>query len=139
MRVIAISAVIALLSGCAVPTVAPIEPAAPTQFTPVRWKENTPRAQRAQDTRECELASVGLDFRASEEEVFARSQQISQAQLITFVDRCMANKGYEVTDKRVCTAADLRSGTFVSGASIDALPPLSSVRCMSPNEGGFVV
>ncbi len=61
------------------------------------------------------------------------------AQRKVFVDRCMSNKGYSITEGRVCTANDRARGPFVVGGTTDNLPPLSSVRCFDPAAGGFVL
>ncbi len=135
------------LSACVVspigqPSVDPVA-VGPAQFTPVRWKTGVDFIARATDRQECEAAAVGARPGMTEEQIFELTQSITQEQFIVFVDRCLSNKGYTVTDGRVCDERDnvLSDGQaqFILGRDADFLPPLSSVRCFDPERGGFVV
>ena len=134
-----LSAALLSISGCAV--LDQIGPqAAPTgAVTPVTWKTETSFDQRLADQDECVFAAVGLTPSASEDELIRRQENITDEQNIAAINRCLAGKGYQVANVRVCNSEDLSSGTFVTGSTVDNLPPLSRVRCVSPNEGGFVV
>ena len=108
-------------------------------MTPVIWKTQTPAQVRATDRQQCELAAIGASPFSSQAEIQERAASVDPAQRKRFVDRCMSNKGYTVTQGRVCTSSDLRAGQFVRGAGLDDLPPLNRVRCFDPAAGGFVV
>lgn len=129
------------LAGCALPnlTSSPDAPAGPVEVTPVRWKENTSFEQRRADFFECTYAAAGLPPTASEADLAQAQQGITEEQNIAFLDRCHQNKGYTLADKPVCSEAQASSGRFVIGSTLDALPPLSRVACISPSVGGFVV
>ncbi len=125
------------LAACEIPTIETQTAIAPNQpVTPVTWKTDTPRVQRAADINECELAGRGLTPDATEEEIAAASASVDPGQVEAFVKRCLTQKGYTVTDRPVCTTPQIQSGTFVSGA--DFLPPLSDVKCFVVGQG-FVV
>ncbi|MEO0912701.1 MAG: hypothetical protein AAFY59_06910 [Pseudomonadota bacterium] len=133
----AVPAITLALSACAVPGVGPgTQPTASAALTPVTWKENTPRATRAYDIQECELNARGVSFGATEEEIAAGTQAVPQAQREAFVAQCLRSRGYTVTEKPVCTNAQIQAGTLQQGAEF--LPPLNSVKCMVVGQG-FVV
>ncbi|WP_112323343.1 hypothetical protein [Oceanibium sediminis] len=128
-----------VLSACG--ATMPLSTNEPATFTPVIWKENTPVATRAADQQACYLAAVGAGPFTTQEElaelVALADQDVNRKK--AFVDRCMSNKGYTVTEGRVCTARDRARGRLVQGSATDNLPPLSSVSCFDPQAGGFVV
>lgn len=134
-----IPAIVLALAACDVPGTGPAAPTGPVQMTPVVWKENTPVATRAQDRLGCEYAAIGANPGMSEDEVGALAAQVPVDTRTVFVNRCMANKGYTITEGRVCTEADRARGQFLLGAQVDNLPSLGRVRCFAPAAGGFVV
>lgn len=129
----------ALLFVAACDPVAPPIPPEDLAFTPVLWKENTPAATRGNDRQECEFAAIGASPFMSQDDIQARAASVSTEDRTNFVNRCMSNKGYQVTEGRVCTAQDRARGQFSVGAAIDSLPPLNRVRCFDPAAGGFVI
>jgi len=142
MRIIpVISMVSALaLAGCALPPIVeepveqPFGTGATTAFT---WKGNTPRAVRAADINECELGGRGLAPGATNEQIRRASAVADPAQVSAFVNRCLSNKGYVLTEIAVCAEQDIGRGQFVQGA--DILPPLDRIRCVDPVRRGIVV
>lgn len=125
-----------VLSGCDAALLGPVD-TGPVATTPFTWKGNTPREVRAFDINECELAGRGLPPNASPEQIAAASAVIDEDQVATFVNRCLTNKGYVVTELPVCTEADQRRGEFVQGS--DVLPPLERIRCLDPARRGMIV
>ena len=136
MRILAPLSVLALLAACDVPSPIPDEP---VNFTPVVWKENTPVATRSADRQACELAALGAGPLTTQEQLAELVATTDPEQRKVFVDRCMSNKGYTLTEGRVCTARDRARGQLVLGGTVDNLPPLSQVKCFDPAAGGFVV
>lgn len=136
MRIYGALAILGLVAACDVAAPIPDEPAS---FTPVVWKENTPVATRAADRQACELAALGAGPLTTQEQLAELVATTDPSQRKVFVDRCMSNKGYTVTEGRVCTARDRARGQLVIGGSMDALPPLSQVSCFDPAAGGFVI
>ncbi len=124
------------VSACTVPTGTTTGPAANTPVAPVTWKEGTPRATRNYDITECELGGRGLDFSATEEQLAAATASVPQAQVATFVKRCLAARGYTQTELPVCTSSQVEQGTLQQLPEF--LPPLSSVKCVVVGRG-FVV
>lgn len=136
MRLIALALPLIALAACDVaPMGASNEPA---NFTPVIWKTNTPVATRAADREACELAALGVTPNTTPEDLQELIAIADPEQRKRFVDSCMSNKGYTVTEGRVCTAADRSRGQLMVGSTMDDLPPLSAVRCFDPQAGGFV-
>jgi hypothetical protein len=135
------SVMIAALASCAptIPTTS-VASNAPTtsQMTPVIWKENTPRAIRLGDYRECDSAAVGGRPTMTDAELEALGQNVDPATRAQFRTRCLTIKGYTVTERRTCTRNDVENGIFVNSRDIETLPPLDTVRCMYPEAGGFV-
>ncbi|QHQ34316.1 hypothetical protein [Algicella marina] len=142
MQIFKILPAIALaVSACTVPAgTTSSSSSQPTSFTPVTWKENTPRATRNYDQIECELQGRGLDFSATEEEITAATNTIPVEQVTSFVRRCLDARGYTVTEKPVCS--DAQASEAVSQGRFqrppEFLPPLSTVKCMVVDQG-FVV
>ncbi len=138
-----ISAVLAILAlaGCEVPTKTSTTPApeatGPVATTPFTWKGNTPRATRATDIYECEVAGRGLPPTATPEMIEAATAVTDPADVAVFVSRCLANKGYVQTELPVCTSNDYLAGEFMQG--MDVLPPLERIRCLDPVARGMIV
>jgi len=138
MRIYGTLALIGLVSACSVPVSAPSSNE-PRAFTPVVWKENTPVATRAADRQSCELAALGAGPLTTQDQLAELVASTDPAQRKVFVDRCMSNKGYTVTEGQVCSTQERASGQLVIGSPLDAPPPLSQVKCFDPAAGGFVV
>lgn len=124
------------LSACDVTPLGPVD-SGPVATTPFTWKGDTPREVRAFDINECELAGRGLPPNATPEQIAAAAAVTDDAQVATFVNRCLTNKGYTVTELPVCRDSDHRQGEFVQGA--DILPPLNRIRCLDPVRRGMIV
>ncbi|MHA3916641.1 hypothetical protein [Halovulum sp. GXIMD14793] len=124
------------VSACDVTSLGPVD-TGPVAMTPFTWKGNTPRDVRAYDINECELAGRGLPPNATAEQIAAASGTANDVQVAKFVNRCLTNKGYIVTEKPVCTEADQNAGEFVQGANI--MPPLNRIKCIDPARRGMIV
>ncbi|MEM8786720.1 MAG: hypothetical protein AAGE76_00505 [Pseudomonadota bacterium] len=130
-------AALAALAACDIQPVSVAD--GPAAFTPVIWKTDTPAAARRQDRLACNLSAIGASPFATPEEIAALDARVDPGAKTSFVNRCMANKGYTLAEGRVCSAGDRARGQLVFGANLDSLPPLDSVRCFDPAAGGFIL
>lgn len=137
MRSIPILAVVTAiaLSACTVPNQGGVSTEA-VALTPFTWKGNTPRATRRADISECELAARGLPPNPTPQ-MLEQAVRGDPEQEARFVNACLTNKGYTVTDLPVCNDALRAQGQMV--VQPDIMPPLQSIRCVDPFVRGFVV
>jgi hypothetical protein len=128
-----LSATLLGLAGCDVPAGGiAAGPVARTEvaMTPFTYKANTPRAVRAYDLNECELAGRGLPPNADPATVAAATAAIPAAEVEGRVRACLTSKGYLVTELPVCTDADYLTGQIVQ--SPEVFPPLQAIQCLNP-------
>ena len=133
-----------ILAGCAPalqtaslsqPTAAPVA----AMRGQVTWRENTPLGARFSDGLSCELVGLSLPPFASEAEIQTARQFVPPAERDARRDSCMIQRGYSITQEKVCTPAELQGQAIQISRTIDFLPPLSAVRCFVPSQGGFVL
>ncbi|MEM9812736.1 MAG: hypothetical protein AAF913_08700 [Pseudomonadota bacterium] len=136
MRVLALIPALALTACVTVPAAGP-PPTGAGEATTVTWKTGTTRSERQTDRYECELAARGLGFDATEEQIADATNLVGLEQIEAFSLQCLSRKGYTIAEGRVCTADQIVRGQLLTG--VDVLPPLETVRCFVPEQGGFVV
>ncbi|MSU92163.1 hypothetical protein GE300_21755 [Rhodobacteraceae bacterium 2CG4] len=129
--------VLLTVAACATPPVlqAPSQQP-PVATTPFTYKANTPLVTRAYDINECELSGRGLPPNATQAEIADATAGTDPAQVASFVQRCLSNKGYTVTELPVCRQADFSRGTLVVRPNVQ--PPLDSIICLDPSQGGML-
>lgn len=129
----AVLGLLLVLAGCGGPEVPP-----GAQFVQVIWKEDTPVQRRAADLGACEIEAVGLAPDATQDAIDAATAATPAQEHDRLLRRCLAARGYQVVELPACADSDTAARPVRRIFATDDLPPVSRIRCITPDRAGFV-
>ena len=121
------------LAGCGGPKAPP-----EAGYGQVIWKTETSVDRRSADLRSCELQAIGLTEAATQDEIDAAAVATPAPEHDRLLRACLTSRGYQIVEFPVCTDSEMPEGAVRQILATDMLPPLTGVRCVTPDRAGFV-